>query len=64
MVEIDGNTILIKPMKNCKDAEMIRAYNTLLLRLKLAGIVSKKHVLDNEVFENMKNHICDTADWI
>jgi hypothetical protein len=59
MVEIDSNAILIKPMKNHKDAEMIWAYNALLLQLKRAGIVPKKHVLNNEVSENMKNHICD-----
>jgi hypothetical protein len=34
MVEIDSNAILVEPMKNCKDAEMIQAYNTLLLQLK------------------------------
>ncbi len=34
MVEIDSNTILVKPVKNRKDTGMIRAYNTLLLRLK------------------------------
>jgi hypothetical protein len=44
-------------MKNCKDTKMIRAYNTLLLQLKWANIVPKKHVLNNEVSENMKNHI-------
>jgi hypothetical protein len=60
MVEIDSNAILVEPMKSCKDDEMIRAYNALLLRLKQAGIVPKKHVLDNEVSENMKNHIRDT----
>ncbi len=38
---------------------MIWAYNALLLQLKRAGIVPKKHVLNNEVSENMKNHICD-----
>ncbi len=59
MVEIDSDAILVEPMKNRKDAKMIRAYNTLLLRLKQAGIVPKKHVLDNEVSENMKNHIRD-----
>jgi hypothetical protein len=48
-------------MKSHKDAEMIQAYNALLLRLKCAGIVPKKHLLDNEVSENMKNHICDTC---
>ncbi len=47
MVEIDSNAILVEPMKNCKDAKMIRAYNALLLQLKQAGIVPKKHVLDN-----------------
>jgi len=61
MVEIDSNAILIEHMKSRKDEEMIRAYNALLLRLKQAGIVSKKHVLDNEVSENMKNHIRDTC---
>ncbi len=61
MVEIDSNAILVEPMKSRKDDEMIRAYNALLLRLKRAGIVPKKHVLDNEVSENMKNHIRDTC---
>jgi hypothetical protein len=61
MVEIDSNAILVKPMKSRKDEEMIRAYNALLLRLKRAGIVPKKHVLDNEVSENMKNRICGTC---
>ncbi len=31
MVESNSNAILAKPMKNCKDAKMIRAYNALLL---------------------------------
>ncbi len=61
MVQINSNTILVEPMKNCKDDKMIQAYNALLLQLKRAGIVPKKHVLDNEVSENMKNYICDTC---
>ncbi len=61
MVEMDSNAILVESKKNCKDAKMIRAYNTLLLQLKQAGIVPKKYVLDNEVSENIKNHICDTC---
>jgi hypothetical protein len=61
MVEIKSNAILVEPMKNRKDAKMIQAYNALLLRLKRAGIVPKKHVIDNEVSENMKNHIRDTC---
>jgi hypothetical protein len=61
MVKIDINAILVEPMKNCKDAKMIRAYNALLLQLKRASIIPKKHVLDNEVSDNMKNHIWDTC---
>ena len=61
MVEIDSNAILIEPMKSLKDEEMIRAYNTLLLQLQQADIVPKKHILDKEVSENMRNHICDTC---
>ena len=59
MVDIDSNAILVEPMKSRKDAEMIRAYNTLMLRLTRAGIMPAKHVLDNEISENMKNHIRD-----
>ncbi len=40
---------------------MIQAYNVLLLRLQQTGIVPKKHVMDNEVSENMKNHIKDKS---
>jgi hypothetical protein len=43
MVEIDSNAILVEPMKSCKDEEIIQAYNALLLQLKRAGIVPKKH---------------------
>ncbi len=57
MVEIDSNAILVKPMKSYKDAEMIQAYDALLQQLKWAGIVPKKHILDNKVSKNMKNHI-------
>jgi hypothetical protein len=59
MVDINSNAILVEPMKNFKEAKMIRAYNALLLQLKRANIVPKKHVLGNEVSENMNNHIRD-----
>ncbi len=62
MVEVNSNAILVEPLKNRKDAKMIQwAYNALLLRLKRAGIIPKKHVLDYKIYENMKNHICDTC---
>ena len=63
MVEIDSNAILVEPMNSKKDTEMIRAYDALVLRLKRAGIVPKKHVLDNEVSEAMKNHIRDDLNF-
>ncbi len=59
MVEIDSNGILVEPLKCCKDTELIRGYNALLLRLPRAGIVPQKHVMDNEISETMKNHIRD-----
>ncbi len=60
MVEINRHAILVEPMKSRKDAEMIHAYDALLQQLKQAGIVPKKHVLDNKVSKKMKNHIRDT----
>ena len=57
MVEIDSNAILVEPMKSRKDEEMIRAYDALLARLQQAGSKPRKHVLDNEVSDNMKHHI-------
>jgi hypothetical protein len=30
MVKIDNNAILVEPMKSCKDAEMMQAYDALL----------------------------------
>ncbi len=61
LVKIDSNAILVEPMKSRKDVEMIQAYNTLILQLKRAGIIPKKHVLDNKVLVNMKNCICNTC---
>ena len=57
MVEIDSNAILVEPMKSRKDEEMIRAYDSLLARLRQAGSSPRKHVLDNEVSDHMKHHI-------
>ena len=59
LVDIDNNSILVEPLKICKDPEMTRAYRAMMTRLKWAGIVPKKHVLDNEVSEAMKAIIRD-----
>ena len=60
MVDIDSSGILVEPMKSRKDAEMMRAYKTLLQRLHRANIVPRKHVLDNEVSDSMKEFIRST----
>jgi hypothetical protein len=59
MVEIDSNAIFVEPMKSRKDSEMIRAYDVLVKHLQNAGVHPKKHVLDNEISKNMKQHIRD-----
>ena len=50
LIETDSNAILVEPMKSQKDAEMIQAYDV------LANIHPWKHVLDNKISENMKQH--------
>ena len=57
MVEIDSNAILVEPIKNRTDAELTRSYRAMMLRLKHAGIIPQKHILDNEVSNAMKTTI-------
>jgi hypothetical protein len=59
MVEIDSNAILVEPITSRKDAELTRAYRALMLRLQRGGIIPKKHILDNEVSQAMKDIIRD-----
>ena len=59
MVEIDSNAILVEPINSRNDHELARAYRVLMTRLQQAGIVPKKHILDNEVSEAMKAIIKD-----
>ena len=61
MIEIDSNSIMVEAMKNRTDNEMQRANNHLLSRLKKKGFTPRKHVLDNEVSEAMKELIRDTC---
>ena len=49
MVEIYSNAILVDPIKNRTDAELTRAYRAMMLRLKQAGIIPQKQILDTEV---------------
>ena len=59
MVEIDSNAILVEPISSRNDHELARAYQVLMTRLLHAGIVPKKHILDNKVLEAMKTIIKD-----
>ena len=59
MLDIDSNAILVEPLKNRTDAKLTRSYRAMMLRLKRAGIVPQKHILDNEVSTEMKNIICN-----
>lgn len=61
MVEIDSNAVLVEPMTSRKNGEMQRAYLKLLKRLQRAGVVPRKHVLDNEVSKAMKDLIRETC---
>ena len=57
MVTIDANAILVCPIKNRTDQELTKAYRTLLGRAKATGLEVKKHVLDNECSNAMKDLI-------
>ena len=59
MVKIDSTAIIVEPIKSRKDAELTRAYRKMMLRLRQAGIIPKKHILDNEVPKALKTIIQD-----
>eukprot|EP00804_Cyclotella_cryptica_P005377 CCRYP_017430-RA/>CCRYP_017430-RA protein AED:0.37 eAED:0.37 QI:0/0/0/1/0/0.33/3/0/324 len=57
MAEINSSSILVEPLKNSKDAELTRAYTTLMSRLHHARIQRCKHILDNKISQAMKDLI-------
>ena len=59
MVDIDSSGILVEPLNSRKDAELHRGYTSLMTRLNRAGIFPKKHVLDNEISQAMKDYVQD-----
>ena len=59
MAKIDSSAILLCPMNSKKDAEMTRVYRTILKRLKQSGIVPKKHIMDNEISNAVKDIVRD-----
>jgi hypothetical protein len=57
LTESDSDAILVEPMKNRTSGEMNRAYQTLINRLRAAGIAPKQHILDNECSNDFKETI-------
>ena len=57
LVELDGNAIMVEAMQNQTSGEMIRAYQTLVDRLKECGIEPKMHIWDNECSAEFKKQI-------
>ena len=57
MVAINSNTVLAATLKNKSDKEQRLAYLALIKRLKQAGVEVKKHIMDNECSDKMKELI-------
>jgi hypothetical protein len=57
LTKIDSDAILVEPMKNRTAGKMIRAYQTLIDRLRTASILLKLHIVDNECSQDFKDTI-------
>jgi hypothetical protein len=58
LVEVDGNYINKKPMKNKSAGSMIKAYISLWKRLTATGVIQPKtHLLDNKASAELKAEI-------
>jgi len=57
-IHLDANYIFVKPMRNRTKEEMIRAYEKIINRMRMAGLGIKKHKLDNEASDTLKQYIC------
>ncbi|KAL7502958.1 hypothetical protein ACHAXN_003379 [Cyclotella atomus] len=53
----NNNAVIVEPPKSRNDSKMIRAYDSIVQRLITAGMQLRKHVLDNEMSENITKHI-------
>ena len=58
LVEVDGNFIDAEPMKKRSEGAMIKAYQTLWMRLTASRTIKPKtHILDNEASAEFKKEI-------
>ena len=53
----DANYIFMEPMKNRTELQMIAAYQRISKRIIDGGLGVKKHILDNEMSEGLKEAI-------
>ena len=56
-IHVDANYIFMEVMRNRTESQIIEAYDRIVRRIKLTGLGLKKHILDNEVSENIKETI-------
>jgi len=56
-IHLDANYIFVEPMHNRTKEEMIRAYEKIINRMRLAGLGIKKYTLDNEASDAFKQYI-------
>jgi hypothetical protein len=56
-IHLNANYIFVKPMHGRSKEEMIRAYEKIINRIRLAGLGLKKYTLDNKASETFKQCI-------
>ncbi len=56
-IHLDANHIVCEPMKNRSEDEMIKAYQKIITRMKVAGLGLKTHRLDNKASKAYKQCI-------
>jgi len=56
-IHLDANYISVELMCNRTKEEMIRAYEKIINRMRMAGLGIKKHTLDNKVSDALKQYI-------
>jgi hypothetical protein len=54
LYDYDSSSILVEPIKNCTDAEILRAVERHVTRLTAAGLKPLLQRLDNEVSKSLK----------
>jgi hypothetical protein len=54
-----SNLILVEPMRNRTEYEIIAAYKRIMKRMRKANLTIKKHILDNEASANYKEAIAN-----